>query len=86
MDLDGVGGGRDAEPSGFQLDESRSDSQALRRAFGPLAIRVAVAVEHHRLHAFDIHDHLGQLAAHEWVIDEPLLPGVAHFSVAEGFD
>src|SRR6266542_3049025 len=86
VDLDGVGGGRDAETSCFQLDQGRDDANPSLSAFGPLAVGVAVAVEDHRLHAFDIHDHLGQLAAHERVIDESLLPGVTRFRVAEGFD
>jgi len=84
--LDRVARRRDAKAGGFQLDERRSHPKPRLPALLPLTVWVAVAVEDHGLHAFDVHDHLGQLAAHQRVVNQGLLPGAARPGVAEGLD
>ncbi len=80
VDLDRIRCHGDPEPASLKLGDRHRDT--LRQASGLAVVRRSEAVEHHRQRGFHINDHLGQLAAHQRLVDErptecPPLPGVA---------
>ena len=73
-------------PSRHTLSLVTGTAMRCRIASGLAVVGEADAVEHQRLRGFDVDDHLGELAAHQRLVDQPVAERLALPGVTQRFD